>query len=303
MNGGGSPVTVPSRGPNRGFKVAMALLCLAGAGALALTRQPAAPAGPCAVAAGPIALKDVSEASGLAVSRRHPGILWSHNDSGNAPVLFAFDRDGAPRGRVRVPVAMRDWEDISAARCDDTDCLFLADIGDNRSVRDAVTLYRVPEPALGDSETAAPRRFTARYADGPHNAEAMFVLGSDAFVITRDRIGALYRGTIPADAGSIISLQPVGSLGLPTVTDAEAAPDGRSVVVRTSREAAFYRAAEITDGRATPYFRLRLDGWREPQGEAIAVDGHMLFLASEGGAVRGGQLLGLRCAAGSIEPR
>jgi len=42
----------------------------------------------------------VHEASGLAVSRRHPDRLWAHNDSGE-PVLFAVDEHGTTKGRVR----------------------------------------------------------------------------------------------------------------------------------------------------------------------------------------------------------
>ena len=61
-------------------------------------------------------LPEIPEASGLAVSRRDPGLLWSHNDSGSAAVLFALDTAGTMRGRVRVPVKTRDWEDVSAAR-------------------------------------------------------------------------------------------------------------------------------------------------------------------------------------------
>src|SRR6185503_14866394 len=101
-------------------------------------------------------MPEIPETSGLAVSRRNPGLLWSHNDSGSAAVLFALDTAGAVRGRVRVPVRTRDWEDVSAARCPSGDCLYVADIGDNKGARRTVQIYRVPEPAVGDSETAPP---------------------------------------------------------------------------------------------------------------------------------------------------
>ena len=147
---------------------------------------------------------EIPETSGLAVSRRNPGLLWSHNDSGNAAVLYALDTAGTVRGQVRVPIRTRDWEDVSAARCSSGDCLYIADIGDNRLARRQVQIYRVPEPAPGDAETAPPEVFTASYADGPHNAEAMFVIGADLFIITRDRAGAVYRSTMtpPTPASS-----------------------------------------------------------------------------------------------------
>jgi hypothetical protein len=284
-------------------KVLVPVVMLAGCTLLvAWALRPASSAGPCLVVDGPSRLPEIPEASGLAVSRRHPGVLWSHNDSGNAPVLFAIDRGGTSRARLRVPVEMRDWEAIAAARCPAGNCLYLGDIGDNRRVRQEIAIYRVAEPSLEETTAPAPERMRARYADGPHNAESMFVLGSELFIVTRDRTGVLYRTTIPEHEEEAV-LQRVGVLGLSAVSDAEASTDGRSVVVRTSDEAVFYRSADLIDGRITPYFRLPIDGLREPQGEGIAVDGDLLFLATEGRAwTFGGGLIGLRCADNTITP-
>ena len=167
-------------------------------------------AGPCVIVSGPALIPELAESSGLAVSVRNPGLLWSHNDSGNAAVLFALDATGAVRGRVRVPIRTRDWEDISAARCPLGDCLYIADIGDNRLTRRQVQIYRVPEPAPGDAETARPEVFNASYEDGPHNAEAMFVVDADAFIITRDRTGGVYRATMPRSGDSALTFHRVG---------------------------------------------------------------------------------------------
>jgi hypothetical protein len=57
------------------------------------------------------------EASGLALSRRSPGLLWSMNDSGDT-TLYALSTTGELRGRVRVTGAtIRDWEDVSTGSC------------------------------------------------------------------------------------------------------------------------------------------------------------------------------------------
>jgi hypothetical protein len=258
--------------------------------------RPETSAGPCVVANGPVIIPELLESSGLAVSRRTPGLLWSHNDSGNAAVLYALDAGGIVRGRVRVPIRTRDWEDISAARCPSGDCLYLADIGDNREVRRRVQIYRVPEPAPGDAETAPPDVFNASYADGPHNAEAMFVVEADAFIVTRDRAAGVYRATMTPSGSHELTFQRIGQLGLGAVTDAETSRDGTIVVVRTSREAVLYRTTELMRGVTAPYFRIWIDGLREPQGEGVALDGNMLYLSSEGRAWnRGGSFISLRC--------
>ena len=255
-------------------------------------------AGPCVLAAGPFLLPDIPEASGLAVSRRTRGLLWTHNDSGNAPILFALDAGGAVRGRVRVPVRAGDWEDVSAAPCPSGDCLYIADIGDNQSNRRRVRIYRVPEPAAADAQTAAPEIFTAAYADGPHNAEALFVVDTSLFIVTRDRRGGVYRAAVPRSGDADLTLQRIGELQLAAVTDAETSRDGTTVVVRTSHEAVLYRAADFLRGVAAPYLRIPIDGLREPQGEGVALDGVMLYLSSEGRPwSRAGRFMSLRCDA------
>jgi hypothetical protein len=252
-------------------------------------------AGPCVVVSGPSALPEIAESSGLAVGRRTPGVLWSHNDSGNDAVLFALDTGGRLLGRVRVPVRTRDWEDVSAGPCPAGDCLYVADIGDNRGVRAGIRVFRVAEPAPADSVTTAPEEFDATYADGPHNAEAMFVADATAFIVTRDRTGGVYRAEMTSP-GKHLVFRKINELGLAAVTDAETSRDGRTVVVRTSHEAVFYRTGELSRGTVQPYARIRIDGLREPQGEGVALDGDLLYLSSEGRAWnRGGWLIGLRC--------
>jgi hypothetical protein len=267
------------------------------AGALAVWLWRADPTtGPCVVVSSPAIIPELTESSGLAVSRRNPGLFWSHNDSGNAAVLFALDTAGALRARIRVPIRTRDWEDVSAARCPSGDCLYIADIGDNNHSRRQIQIYRVPEPAAGDTETARPEAFDATYADGPHNAEAMFVVDADAFIITRDRTAGIYRATLGPSSGRAITFHRIAELGLAAVTDAEASRDGTTVVVRTSHEAVLYRTADLIRGVATPYFAISVDGLREPQGEGVALDGNMLYLTSEGRPwSRSGRFIGLRC--------
>jgi hypothetical protein len=271
---------------------------LAGSILVAWALRPARQAGPCLVVQGPTNLPDIPEASGLAISRRTPGVIWAHNDSGNAAVLFALDESGAVRGRVRLPIRTRDWEDISAAPCPSGDCLYVADIGDNSLARGRVQIYRVPEPSPDDTQTERPEVFSASYADGAHNAEAAFVVHDYLFVVTRDRTGGLYRSKQPIGDPGELTLERIGEFGLAAVTDAEASPDAALIVVRTSHEAVFYRAEDLARGVIAPALRVPIDGLREPQGEGVALDqGGMLYLASEGRPWnRAGRLIALSCA-------
>jgi hypothetical protein len=273
----------------------LAVACLAAA----CERTTAAPelnSDICTVAGGPALLQGLPEASGLAISRRTPGLLWSHNDSGQ-PVLVALDTSGTVRGRVRIANAtVEDWEDVSAARCPSGPCLYIADIGDNNGVRPHVTVYRVPEPQPEEKQSASVETFTAAYPDGAHDAEALFVAGNDLYLITKEAKAALYR--FPAlTPGARMTLQRVAELPLRMVTDAETSADGAWVTVRTGDEVAFYRAAELVAGRA-PQTTISVRPLKEPQGEGVALDAKgMLYLTSEAaGGNRGGSLVTLRCA-------
>src|SRR5260370_26880993 len=85
----------------------------------------------------------IREGSGLVQSRRHPGIFWVHNDSGNPPALFAVRRDGSLVREYRVSVPNIDWEDIAT---DDRGHLFIGEIGNNNGWLPVPAVYQIDEP-------------------------------------------------------------------------------------------------------------------------------------------------------------
>ena len=270
-------------------------LCSAGLIVVAVVSAQKNEPSPCTVAQGPSSLQGVAEASGLTLSRRTTGLLWTHNDSG-PPVLFALDATGV-RSRVRVSNAtVDDWEDVSAADCASADCLYIADIGDNNRSRTTITVYRVPEPKPDETDTASPEVITLAYPDGAHDAEAMFVTDSGLFIITKDEIGTVYRAPLPRPSGGQLTLQRIGSLGLSKVTDADISRDGMLVAVRTNDEVVFYPAGDFARGISSPPrgTRVSLKALNEPQGEGVAVGpGGTVYLVSEGSGA--GRLTTLRC--------
>ena len=98
----------------------------------------------------------VTESSGLAASRRQPGLLWTHNDSGGGPIVFATDERGTALGRFAVPGAENiDWEDLAIGPgVDGNDALFIADIGDNARSREELVVWQVPEPDVDQNSGA-----------------------------------------------------------------------------------------------------------------------------------------------------
>jgi hypothetical protein len=123
---------------------------------------------------GRLADKSLDEASGAVASVAEPGVFWSQNDSGNDEYLFAYDASGRALGRVLVRgVKNRDWEALAAGPCAEGQCITIGDVGDNFARRDAVQLHQVVEPLHTAVSVPVLRTLTLRYADGPHDVEAM----------------------------------------------------------------------------------------------------------------------------------
>ena len=84
----------------------------------------------------------ISEASGIAASRRRADILWVINDSGNEPLIYAVGLDGSDYGHVPIRNARnQDWEDLAAFVYNRTAFLLIADCGDNENRRKSCVLY------------------------------------------------------------------------------------------------------------------------------------------------------------------
>ena len=79
---------------------------------------------------------------------------------------------GGPQGRLvgRVVVSgarNRDWEDMAIGPCPGGDCVYVADIGNNRpGSRNELVLYRAPLPQPTDSATPPAEVFRARFPGG-----------------------------------------------------------------------------------------------------------------------------------------
>jgi hypothetical protein len=233
-----------------------------------------------AVVATRLADPRIVESSGLALSRRHPGVVWTHNDSGDEARLFAVGSDGQTRAVLRLAgVEARDWEAVAAGRDDrGRPALFAGDIGDNNGVWPEIAVYRVTEPAVLRDATVPAVRYRLRYADGPHNAEALLVdpQSNRLYVATKaESGGGLYRAPARLDPAGVNALQRIARVP-PVVTDGAFLPGGRGFVLRDYQQAHLYAGP----GRRVGSFDLPL----QLQGESLAVtaDGRSLLVGSEG---------------------
>jgi hypothetical protein len=248
----------------------------------------------CEPAGSLIRVPELPEGSGVAASRRTPGLFWAHNDSGQ-PVLVALDSKGTVRGRIRITGArVDDWEAVAVGPCDAGSCIYIGDIGDNNAMRHDVTIYRVPEPAETSGSAGGADALRFRYPDGAHDAEALLVTPKgDILIVTKGDSGpvALYRAPAGAKSGAIATLEPIGKPRKTgktppneRITDAAVSPGGAWIALRTNTAMLLYRSEDLMSGTWTEAARVSLKAFGEPQGEGIAfADERTVYLVGEGG--------------------
>lgn len=188
------------------------------------------------------------ELSGLAASRRHPGLLWGHVDHGKSKArIFAINEKGRHVATYRLKgVDPIDTEDIAIAPCAAAGqraalpCIYLGDVGDNSHSREQVVVYRVEEPdslpsppppgakvdgkKIGKRKVehlrlrypAAPGVDARRRAQVEHpNVEAMVVLADTRIVLLskrKDGTSDVFR--VAAAATGLTTAERLGSLDL-----------------------------------------------------------------------------------------
>lgn len=254
------------------------------------------------------------ETSGMALSRRTPGIVWTHDDSGGSPQLFGDDlANGQRRGTLRVTgVKNEDWEDLASFEREGRAWLLVGDVGDNDAKRRAVRLHVIEEPASGAlqpgtvTDVAPAYTINFRYVDGPHDCEGIAVDPAEGIVYLvtkREKIPRIYRLPLVDPKGQLVEAAFVTEVegvvtskrpdnlikrlagprfSWPTGMDISA--DGRIAVILTYGEPlVFPRASGQSWAEAFRQAPARLGFHGLPQAEAVcfSADGRSIYVASE----------------------
>jgi hypothetical protein len=267
-----------------------------------------------------LANERVNESSGLAASRLRDDVFWTHNDSGDAPRIYAFDSKGADLGTWRVKGAKAsDWEDMASFTLDGKAYLLLADCGDNALRRSHGTLYLVEEPADKESPAKLVQTVEFTFEGGPRDCEAVAFDRARRLVLLAGKridpdceVFQLPWPAIPtaqdANAESVESADSESGDDLPPDEQPDEQPDDRIVAEKIGTlELSLAtgmdispdgtRAIIITYGDAYEFTHRKGEDWREAfsrgsrnlpmperrQGEAICYgpDGKILYLTSE----------------------
>lgn len=226
----------------------------------------------------------IDESSGLAMSLKHPGVMYTHGDSGNSTEVFALD---AATCAVRAVFTVAgttnsDWEAMSVGKDDQgRPAVFVGDIGDNLSARSDLKIHRFAEPDSLTDQTVTPTTFAVSYADGKHDAETLMIDPRDnrLYIATKILFGTgasgVYQGPATLSASGANTFTRVGNAPL-TGTDGGFAPNGKSFTIRD------YGTAYVFTAPGVQIAQFALPS--VPQGESLTYtpDGKALLVGTEG---------------------
>ncbi|WP_461786337.1 hypothetical protein [Prosthecobacter sp.] len=255
--------------------------------------------------------KRLNESSGLCLSGRDPKFFWTLNDSGGEPCVFAIDRAGKTRAKVRVRDAANfDWEDIALGKDEKgAPALFIADIGDNLRIRPTLQIYQIPEPEVSatgkpveETSSASPKIWRFYYPDGRHNAESLLVHPQTRrmYILTKSDDGpsTLYAfpETLKEDAS--MKLEKITTLVFPALiragkrphdncmtTSAGFSPDASRMLVSTYSSLYDWTLPQekpLAEALNAPPVRLAPLLVRQMEGACYDADSHTLWFSSEG---------------------
>lgn len=244
---------------------------------------------------GKVTAAEIKEASGLVASSGNPGLLWTHNDSGDAARIFLIDDSARLRATYYLQgIVARDWEDIASMERSGRNYLLVGDIGDNGSRRPFVSVHLFEEPVTNTMATLVDTipaerisTFVMKYADGPRDAESLFFDPVDHYLYViskREPQAGIYRTALLEVPADTLVLKRVGTIPHTFVTSADIRSDGTEVLIKNLLEVFYWRrkpGESISQMLKQP--AVKLPYRPEPQGEAIAFsrDGGGYYTLSE----------------------
>ncbi len=240
----------------------------------------------------------IDESSGIACSRRTPGVFWTHNDSGDDPRIYAFDTEGRDLGSCLLSgVEAYDWEDIASFTWQGRPYLLVADTGNNGLASAVQMLHLLEEPPVDPEKGVIAEKVRVvqtiyfSYEDDHRNCEAVAVDPRDRTIVLATKqpgevcfIYTLAWPKTPSPPKTALVARRIASPELPPVTAMDISPGGRRAVLLTYQNAyVFTRADEHTWSAAFAQPPREVPMPDRLQGESITYgpDGRALYLTSE----------------------
>ena len=225
----------------------------------------------------------ITESSGLAASRQHPGIYWTHNDSDDGPYIYAVDSSTGQTVARLTLTGVGTPRDVEAISVGPGNRIHVGDIGDNLGGGwPHVWIYELPEPKTLRDQTIRATQYVVKYSDGARDAESLVVhpkTGRVYVVDKNEQGGHLYEGPAELSASGTNVFRPVAAVPDLEATDAALSPDGERLVVRSYFGAIAY---DWNGGKIERKERLGVPFLGQGESVTYTADGKRLMYGAEG---------------------
>ncbi|GAP48058.1 hypothetical protein [Streptomyces azureus] len=225
----------------------------------------------------------ITESSGLAASRQHPGIYWTHNDSDDGPYIYAVDSSTGETVARLTLTGVGTPRDVEAISVGPDNRIYVGDIGDNLGGSwPHVWIYELPEPKTLGNQTIRATQYVVKYSDGARDAESLVVhpkTGRAYIVDKNEQGGHLYEGPAELSASGTNVFRPVAAVPDLEATDATLSPDGEHLVVRSYFGAIAY---DWNGGKIKRKERLGVPFLGQGESVTYTADGTRLMYGAEG---------------------
>jgi len=191
--------------------------------------------------------KKIKESSAVEVTEQSD-LIWTLEDSGNDPLLFALNIKGEIVNTVTITnVQNNDWEDLTS---DKQGNLYIGDFGNNDNERKDLSIYKINATDLTQKQAPVAEKITFFYPEQAlfppkkserfYDVESFFLFEDYFYLFTKNR-SSKFDGTtllyqVPNKPGNhaaklLSSFKTCDNFNHCAVTSADISPDGKKVVL------------------------------------------------------------------------
>ena len=137
---------------------------------------------------------ELTEVSGIAINEAD-GIFWMVNDSGNEPILYGINRNGAIVKSIIINAKNRDWEDLTT---DPSGNIYIGDFGNNENNSKNLSILKINKDSIkANQKSITPERISFSYPEQKKyppkktkrhfDCEAFFFYKDSLYLFTKSR--------------------------------------------------------------------------------------------------------------------
>ncbi|MBD3583346.1 hypothetical protein [Flavobacterium selenitireducens] len=220
--------------------------------------------------------------------------IWTAQDHGNEPIVYALDRSGKLLKSVMVTNANNeDWEELTS---DDAGNLYIGDFGNNDNKRRDLAIFKISASELSDRKASVSQKTTFHYLEQTEfppkkserffDCEAFFEKDGHFYLFTKNR-SANFDGTtflykIPNKPGHHVAkklgeFKTCCKFNRCAITAADISPDGRKVALLTGDKVFLFTGFSsdaFFDGKVET---IELDHFSQKEGLGFATNDEILI--------------------------